>query len=70
MLYLNVSEAQEDTREIYVLLFCEPSKASLLWVAFDVLLELTPLLLDLFLHCVDLILQPVIVMLGEVELEN
>lgn len=53
-----------------MLLFCEPSKASLKWVAFDVLLELSPLLLDLFLHCVDLFLQLVIVMLGEVELEN
>ena len=67
---LNGFEVQEDFGEIFVLLFCQPSKASLLRVTFDVLLKICPLLLDLFLHCVDLVSQLVVVMLGEVELEN
>ena len=70
LLSLNVSELTKDGREIHVLLLCQPGKASFLGVTFDVLLEISSFLHDLFLHRVNLIPQLVVSMLGKVELEN
>ena len=70
LLSLNVSELTKVRREIRVLLLCQPGKASFLWVTFDVPLELSSFLHDLFLHRVNLIPQLVVLMLGKVVLEN
>ena len=70
LLVLNVLETIKDRREIRVLLLCQPGKASFLRVTFDVLLELSSFLHDLFLHRVNLIPQLIVFMLGKVELEN